>query len=124
MITHEWRRAQHHATVRRAASILFLACLLLAVILGALALASSPARSAPAAEPLSQESRANLSRELKVCAAIEGLAREHCQRTVRTAAAPRAANQEHHTAVWAVAPAATALLALIAVRRVGRREPS
>ncbi|MGW7067078.1 hypothetical protein ACWGII_18660 [Streptomyces sp. NPDC054855] len=120
MITREWRHAQHRTTVRRASSILFLVCLLLALVLGALALASPSARSAPTADALVHDGRAPLRSEQDVCAAIAGPARDHCERVMRAAAAPRAASQEPHAPVWVLAPAATAVLALVAVRRVGR----
>ncbi|MEV2256509.1 hypothetical protein AB0I94_39240 [Streptomyces sp. NPDC050147] len=124
MITYEWRRAQRRTIVRRAGSLLSLACLLLAIVFSALAPASPSARSAPAAAPCARDSRASFSSERDACAAIAGPAQDHCKRTMRTAAAPRAASQEEDMPVPVVAPAATALLALMAARRLGRPEHS
>ncbi|MGW6270743.1 hypothetical protein [Streptomyces sp. NPDC055060] len=121
MITDEWRHAQRRTAVRRAAVVPFLACLLPAVILGALALAASSARSAAAADPPAQDGRASSSGDRDVCAAIAGPARGHCERAMRAAAAPRAASQEQHpAALWALAPAAAAVLVLVRMRRAGR----
>lgn len=124
MITREWRRAQSRTIVRRAGSLLSLACLLLAIVFSARALASPSAHSAPRAAPLARDSRASFSTKQDVCAAIADPAQGHCKRTMRTAAAPRAASQGRDMPVRVVAPAATALLALVAVRRLRRRERS
>ncbi|WP_409055054.1 hypothetical protein [Streptomyces sp. SYP-A7185] len=124
MITDEGRPARRRTTVRRAAGILLPACLPLAVTLGALAPASSSARSAPAADPPARDGRAFVRSDRDVCAAIAGPAREHCERMMRTATAPRAASQEQGPALWIWAPAATAVLVLVGVRRGGRPESS
>lgn len=117
MITLVWRRA---------GSILTLGCLLPASVVTAFALAqaSPSARPAVATDSSARDSHAPMSSKQDVCAAIAGPAQDHCKRTMRAAAAPRAASQGQEMPVQVVAPAATALLALVAVRRLGRSEPS
>ncbi|MEV6758411.1 hypothetical protein [Streptomyces sp. NPDC051214] len=125
MSTHDWRRpARRRTTVRRAGILLCLACLLLAVIATALAPAVPPARPVPAAAPGARDGRAPVHGAPEVCAALTGPVQEHCRRTMRTVAGPRAASAGQDVPCWVLAPAAAALLALVAMRRRGRPEPS